>query len=59
MHNLESVLENEMHKILLDFEKQTDYPISARRPDLSRPVHKHEQIGLLTSLEKLQPATTG
>ena len=30
MHNPESVLENKTHKILLDFEIQTDYQISAR-----------------------------
>ena len=30
MHNPESVLENEMHKILLDFEIQTDHQILAR-----------------------------
>ena len=34
MHNPESVLENETHKILLDFVIQTDHKISARRPDL-------------------------
>ena len=34
MHNTESVLENEMPKILWDFEMQTAYLISARRPDL-------------------------
>ena len=34
MHNLESVLENEMHKLLLDFEIQTDKLVSARRPAL-------------------------
>ena len=34
MHNPESVLENEMHKLLWDFEIQTDHQISARRPDL-------------------------
>ena len=34
MHNLESVLESEMHNILMDFEIQTDHLISARRPDL-------------------------
>ena len=34
MHNPESVLENETHKILYDFEIQTDYLISARRPNL-------------------------
>ena len=33
MHNPESVLENETHKILWDFEIQTDYQISARQPD--------------------------
>ena len=34
MHNPESVLENEMHKLLWDFETQTDHLILARRPDL-------------------------
>ena len=34
MHNPESILENQMHKILWDFEIQTDHLISARRPDL-------------------------
>ena len=34
MHNWESTQENEMHKILRDFEIQTDHLISARRPDL-------------------------
>ena len=34
MHKPESVLENEMHKILWDFEIQMDHLISARRPDL-------------------------
>ena len=29
----ESVLENKMHKILWDFQIQTDYPILARRPE--------------------------
>ena len=33
MNNPESVLENETHKILWDFEIQTDHLISARRPD--------------------------
>ena len=35
MHNPESVLENETHKIFWDFEIQTDHQISARRPDLA------------------------
>ena len=34
MHNLESVLENETHKILWNFEIQTDHLFPARRPDL-------------------------
>ena len=34
MHNPESVLENETHIILWDFEIQIDHLISARRPDL-------------------------
>ena len=33
-HKPESVQENEMHKILLDFEIQMDDQIPARRPDL-------------------------
>ena len=34
MHNPESVLENETHKLLWDFEIQTDQLISDRRSDL-------------------------
>ena len=34
IHNPASVLENDMHKLLWDFDIQTDYLISARRPDL-------------------------
>ena len=34
MHNPASVLENETHKLLWDFEIQTDHLISAKRPDL-------------------------
>ena len=33
MHNLESILENETHKLLWDFEIQTDHQILARQPD--------------------------
>ena len=33
MRKQESILENEMHKIFLDFDIQTDPLISARRPD--------------------------
>ena len=33
MHNQETILENETHKILWDFEIQTDHLISVRQPD--------------------------
>ena len=34
MNSPESVPENETHKTLCDFNRQTDHLISARRPDL-------------------------
>ena len=34
MYNSESVLENEKHKILWNFNIQIDHLISAKRPDL-------------------------
>ena len=34
MHNPAFALENESHKLLWDFEIQTDHLISTRRPDL-------------------------
>ncbi len=34
LHNPESIQENETHKLLWDFEIQTDHLISTRRPDL-------------------------
>ena len=34
MHKLAAVLENDTHKLLRDFDIQTDHLISARRPDL-------------------------
>ena len=34
MHKSESVLKNETHNILWDFEIKTDHLIPARRPDL-------------------------
>ena len=34
MHNPASVLESDTHKLLWDFDIQTDHLISARRPDL-------------------------
>ena len=33
MHKLESVLENGTHKVLWDFDIQTDYPAPIRRRD--------------------------
>ena len=34
MHNVAPVLENDIHKLLWDFDIHTDHLISARRPDL-------------------------
>ena len=34
MHKPESILENEAHKILLNFQVQTGHLIPARRPDV-------------------------
>ena len=34
MHKPETVIENQTHKILLDFEIQMDHLIPARKPDL-------------------------
>ena len=34
MHNLASVLENDTHKLLWDFDIHRDHLISAKRPDL-------------------------
>ena len=34
MHNTATVLENDPHKLLWDFNIQTDHLIPARRPDL-------------------------
>ena len=42
MHNPESVLENEIHINLREFEIQTDHLISARRPDLEKVNKKRE-----------------
>ena len=50
MPNPESVLENEMHKLLLDFKKQMDHRISARRPDLIKNINKKKAIAELWTL---------
>ena len=43
MHNPKSVLENDTHKFLRDFEIQTDHLITARRPDILM-INKNEII---------------
>ena len=35
MHNPALILENDTHKLLWDFDVQTDHQISARRPELN------------------------
>ena len=42
-HNPESILENEMHKLLRDFEIQTDHQISARWLDLQQQWQQQQQ----------------
>ena len=44
IHKPESVLENEIHKILWDFEIQTDHLIQARKPDLMLINEKKENL---------------
>ena len=53
MHNQEPVPDNEMHKILLFFEIQTDHLISARRQDLER-VNKN--LGICQLVDFAVPA---
>ena len=53
MHNPKSVLENEMHKLIWDFEIQTDYLIAAQRRDLIITTRKTELAELWTLLSRL------
>ena len=59
MHNPTSVQENDTHKILWDFDIQTDHLISARRADLiiinnnNSKKKKREFAKLSTSLSRL------
>ena len=53
MHNPASVLENNTHKLLWDFDIQTDHLISARRPDLIIIKKKIELGKLWTLLSRL------
>ena len=48
MHNPAYVLENDTHKLLWDFDIQTDHIISARIPDLI--VKKKKELGKLSTL---------
>ena len=50
MHNPESVLENEPHKLLWDFEIQIDHLISERRPDVIMINKKQNLAGLRSFL---------
>ena len=43
MHNPASVLENDTHKLLWDFDIQTDHLISTRRPDLKKKKKKKKE----------------
>ena len=43
MHNPISVMENDTHKLLWDFDIQTDHSISARPPDLIIINHKKKR----------------
>ena len=54
IHNPAAVLENDTHKLLLDFDVHTDQLISARRPDLIIINKKKREIAKLsTSLSRL------
>ena len=49
MHNLAPVLKNDMHKLLWDFNIQTDHLIPARRPDLII-INKKREFAKLSTL---------
>ena len=53
MHNPEPVLENDTHKLLLDFDIQTHHVISVRRPDLIIINKKREFAKFSTLLSRL------
>ena len=53
MHNPESALENEMHKLHWDFGIQTNHLISARWPNLEIIINKREVAELWTLLSRL------
>ena len=53
MHNRAPVLENDTHKLLWDFDIQTDHLISARRPDLII-INKKRKSAKLSTLPSQQ-----
>ena len=53
MHNPAPVLENATHKLLWDFNMQTDHLIPVRRPDLILINKKREFAKLSTLLSRL------
>ena len=59
MHNQESILENVTHKIIWDFEIQTDYLISARQPDIEIVKKKKEPLFLVGLRGKLKESEKG
>ena len=50
MHNPAPVLENDTHKLLWDFDIQTEHVISARRPDLIIINKKERELAKLSTL---------
>ena len=52
MHNLALVQENDTHKLLWDFDIETDHLISARRPDLIIINKKRKSAKLSTLLSR-------
>ena len=50
MHNPAPVLENDSHKLLWDFNIQTDHLIPARRPDLIIINNKKRESAKLSNL---------
>ena len=59
MHSPTSVLENETQKLLWDFEIQTDYLISVRRPDLVRVNKKKKKVKNKENLPSYGPCCLG
>ncbi len=49
MNNPAPVLENDTHKLLLDFDIHTDHVISARRPDIIKINKKKKEFAKLST----------